>query len=146
MISNQQVKKIFVKQRGLWFQIGINLTKQFFLKYRNSSLIQFKLGLYVFKTYFLVLSLCNTKKQKSYFCLPTIYIRLSWLHIHNQQDNNMFGKKKIPAMFVFVKRYMKRTASKKVFVGVLSLILSRTSPPFSCKVWKYHQNLTPFHP
>ena len=49
-------------------------------------------------------------------------------------------------MFVFVKRYMKRTASKIVFVGVLSLILSKTSSPFSWKVWKYHQNLTLFHP
>ena len=33
--------------------------------------------------------------------------------------------------FVFVKRYMKRTASKIVSVGVLSLILSRTPSPFS---------------
>ena len=42
-------------------------------------------------------------------------------------------------MIVFVKtRYMKRTAPKIVFVGVWSLILSKTSSPFSWKVWKYH--------
>lgn len=49
-------------------------------------------------------------------------------------------------MFVFVKTYMKRTASKIVFVCVLSLIFSRTSSSFSWKVWKYHQKLTLFHP
>ena len=49
-------------------------------------------------------------------------------------------------MFVFVKRYMKRTAPKIVFIGVWSLILTRTSSPFSSKVWKYHQNCTLFHP
>jgi hypothetical protein len=40
-------------------------------------------------------------------------------------------KNLIPTMFVFVRTYMKRTASKIVFVGVLSLIFSRTSSPFS---------------
>ena len=39
-------------------------------------------------------------------------------------------KKKISALFVFVKIYMKITAFKIVFVGVLSLILNRTQSPF----------------
>jgi hypothetical protein len=43
-------------------------------------------------------------------------------------------KNEILAMFVFVKRYMKRTAPKIVIVGAWSLILTRTSSPFSSKV------------
>ena len=34
----------------------------------------------------------------------------------------------------------------KHLCGVWSLILRRTSSPFSSKVWKYHQNWTLFHP
>ena len=33
--------------------------------------------------------------QNVYFFLWAIYTRLCWLHVHNQQDNNMLGHKKI---------------------------------------------------
>ena len=91
--------------------------------------------------------LLTQSSKQNMFCVPTINIRLCWLHVQNQRDNNMLGHKKlIPSMIVFVKRYMKRTAYKIVFCWFYSLLLSRAPSPFSWKLWKYYWNLTLFHP
>ena len=72
----------------------LNQSKQF-LKYRNSSLVQYKEGLYVFETFrwgfchFLIQS-----NQNILFPSNHLYQTLP-LHVHYQQDNNMFGHKKI---------------------------------------------------
>ena len=57
------------------------------------NLIQ--LGLYVYNLFFAVLVTFLLTYAKAYFILWTIYIRLCWLHVHNQQHNNMLGHKKI---------------------------------------------------
>ena len=66
----------------------------------NYSLIQYKLGLYVCETFFW--GFCHFLTQSSQN------------HVHNQQNDNFLGNKffLITAMFVFIKRYMKRTTSK----------------------------------
>ena len=78
------------------FDIKFDLIWQFFFKIHwNSSLIQYNLGLYVFKHIFCCS--CHVFHQntpKAYFFLWTIYIRLCRLYVNNQQDNNMLGHKK----------------------------------------------------
>ena len=67
---------------------------QFFFKLKFNS-IQFWVYTF-FKLIFSSSSLFfywNT--PKTYFFLWPTYIRLCWLHVHNQQANNMFGHKKI---------------------------------------------------
>ena len=113
-----------------------------FKKYRNSSLIRYKLGLYVFETYFLGFChfLIQSSKKHIFFFWPfTSDFADSMSIISKTTKCWVIKQNKIPTMFILVKRYLKRTASKIVFVGVLILIFSKTSSPFSWKVWKYHK-------
>ena len=101
--------------------------------YRNCSVIQYKLGLYVFETsiwgfcHFLIQSSNNNISPPRPFTSDFG----DFMSIICNTTKFWIIKNLIPAMFVLVKRFMKRTASKIAFLAVLSLILSKTPSPFS---------------
>ena len=123
-----QTEKSSVKKEDFRLKWDLMCQKTFFLFWKlKFNSIQF--GSIHFRVIFMMfLSLLRWNTPKAWFFLWAIYIRLCWLNVHNQQDNNILGHKInwILAIFVLVKRYMKKTAPKIVFFGVLTLILSRT--------------------
>ena len=88
--------KSSINEEDFRFKWNFMWQKQFKI-YWNSSFIQYKLCLYFF---FFFSFLCVfvpflLKYAKTYFFLWTIYIRLCWRHVHNCQNNEIFGHKQI---------------------------------------------------
>ena len=76
--------------------MGLKVAKTIFLIFLNSIFYQYNLGLYDFKIVFWCFCHFFIKiRQKRTFLGGDIYIRFCWLHVHNQQDNNMLGHKKL---------------------------------------------------
>ena len=60
---HQPTEEFSVNEEDFDIKSRLTQSKQFFFKYRNSSLIQYKLGLYVFEKYFL--GFCHFLMQSS---------------------------------------------------------------------------------
>ena len=89
--------------------------------------------LYVLNIFFAVLVTFFIKicQKHTVFFVPFTSDFADSMSIISKKTTCWVIKNLILAMFVFVKRYMKRTAPKIVFFGVWSLILRRTPSPFS---------------